>query len=205
MISSVIYIDIAMGISETAPEAPAAKSGRFLLRAAPGLHRRLDAEAREAGLSFNEYCVRRLALGAAGRAFAEAPAGLAARGQEVLGDALVGIVLFGSRVRGDARADSDLDVLFAVEDGAPITRGLRRRWDAIAVRAARGPEVDPHFVHLPAEDSPSVLWGEAALEGVVVFERGWRVSEALTAVRRAAAEGRWRRRTAHGQPYWVAG
>lgn len=194
-----------MGVSETAPEAPAAKSGRFLLRAPPGLHRRLDAEAREAGLSFNEYCARRLALGAAGRAFAEAPADLPARGEEVLGEALVGVVLFGSRVRGDARADSDLDVLFAVEDATPITRGLRRRWDAAVGRAARGPEVDPHFVHLPAEDSPSVLWGEAALEGVVAFERNGRVSEALTAVRRAAAEGRWRRRTAHGQPYWVAG
>ena len=200
-----IFIDIAMGMSEIAPEGPVTKSGRFLLRAPPGLHRRLDAEAREAGLSFNEYCVRRLALGTAGRAFTEAPADLTARAEEVLGDALVGVVLFGSRVRGDARADSDLDVLFVVEEGTAITRGLRRRWDGSAGRDTPTPEVDPHFVHLPAEDSPSVRWGEAALEGVVVFERGGRVSEALTAVRRAAAEGRWKRRTAHGQPYWVTG
>ena len=194
-----------MGMSETAPERQAAKSGRFLLRAPPGLHRRLDAEAREAGLSFNEYCVRRLALGATGRAPTEAPADLTARAEEVLGDALVGVVLFGSRVRGDAHADSDLDALFVVEEGTVITRGLRRRWDDSAGGDARAPEVDPHFVHLPTQDSPSVLWGEAALEGVVVFERGGRVSEALTTVRRAAAEGRWKRRTAHGQPYWVAG
>lgn len=205
MISFVSETDIGMGATEAARKAPTAKSGRFLLRAPAGLHRRLDAEARAAGLSFNEYCVRRLALGAAGRAFTETPADLAARGEEVLGGSLIGVVLFGSRVRGDARADSDLDVLFVVEDGTPITRRLRRRWDASAGRATRAPEVDPHFVHFPAEDSPSVLWGEAALEGVVVFERGGRVSEALTAVRRAAAEGRWRRRTAHGQPYWVAG
>lgn len=40
----------------------------------------------------------------------------AARAKEVLRDNLVSIILFGSRARGEARPDSDVDLLLAVKD-----------------------------------------------------------------------------------------
>jgi hypothetical protein len=48
------------------------------------------------------------------------------------------------------------------------------------------------------------LWAEAALDGVVLFERGLVVSKRLAAVRRDIVAGRLVRRLAHGQPYWAA-
>lgn len=182
-----------------------AKSGRFLLRLPPAMHQALDSAAREAGLSLNEYCVRRLGAGAMAAVGGAPAAALLARATEILGESLLGVLLLGSRARGDADADSDLDVLFAVDSGTEITREVYRRWDARPSLFAGRPKVDPHFAHLPAAGSPSNLWGEAALEGVLLFERGRLVSEALVRIRRAAAAGRLVRRVTHGQPYWAAG
>lgn len=47
------------------------------------------------------------------------------------------------------------------------------------------------------------VWAEAAIDGVVLFERSLEVSRRLAGVRREIADGRIRRRTVHGQPYWV--
>ena len=184
---------------------PTAKSGRFVLRVPPAMHQALHSAARDAGLSLNEYCVRRLGAGGSGPVGGDRAAALLTRGTEVLGDALLGVVLLGSRVRGDAGPDSDLDVLFAVDSGTEISRDTYRRWDSLPAVLEDGPTVDPHFAHLPTEESPSNLWGEAAMEGVVLFERGRLVSEAFVRIRRAAAGGRLVRRVAHGQPYWAVG
>lgn len=180
-----------------------AKSGRFLLRLPPAMHQALDFAAREAGLSLNEYCVRRLGVGSVTAVGGAQAAALLTRGTEILGEALLGMALFGSRVRGDAEPDSDLDVLFAVDSGTEISRDTYRRWDALPSVFGGRPTVEPHFAHLPAAESPSNLWGEAALEGVVLFERGRLVTEALVRIRRAAAAGRLVRRISHGQPYWT--
>lgn len=51
----------------------------------------------------------------------------AAQAQEVLGDNLGSIILFGSRARGDARPDSDVDLLLIVkniENLSPALEGL---------------------------------------------------------------------------------
>lgn len=148
-------------------------------------------------------CVRRLGTGGSGPIGGDRAAALLTRGTEVLGDALLGVALLGSRVRGDAGPDSDLDVLFAVDSGTEISRDTYRRWDALPSVLDDGPTVDPHFAHLPSDESPGNLWGEAAMEGVVLFERGRLVSEAFVRIRRAAAGGRLVRRVAHGQPYWA--
>ena len=47
------------------------------------------------------------------------------------------------------------------------------------------------------------FWPEIALDGIVLFERDVAVSRRLVAIRRAIADGRLVRRTAHGQPYWT--
>jgi len=122
---------------------------------------------------------------------------------ETVGDGLVGVVAFGSWARDELRTGSDVDLLLVVEDGIPIRRALYRGWDAAPLRW-NAHRVEPHFVHLPAEDDePSGLWAEASVDGVVLFERELRVSRRLVEIRREIAAGRLVRRHCHGHPYWV--
>lgn len=178
------------------------KSGRFVLRTPPELHAALDGAARASGLSLNEYCVRRLAT--AGPGFVGDPdaAALVTGAAAVVGDALVAVIVYGSWARGDMSSTSDVDLLVVVEPRIALTRGLYRTWDGKRL-SWRGRTVDPHFVHEPTAETLSGLWGEVATDGIVVFEREWRVSAQLARVRRAIADGRLVRRVAHGQPYWT--
>lgn len=177
-------------------------SGRFVLRIEPGLHGALRAAARAASLSLNEYCARKLASPGA-PADPEATA-LVGRADCLLGESLVGVVAFGSWVRGESRAASDFDALLIAGESVPITRELYRRWDREPTLYWHGREVAPHFVRLPPEDAvPSGMWAEAATDGLVLYERGWLVSERLAGIRRMIAAGRISRRLLHAQPYWV--
>ena len=179
----------------------AAKSGRFLLRMPPPLHAALDGAARAAGLSLNEYCVRRLAAFGAGMDDGDAVA-LVARAGAVAGDALVGVLLHGSWVRGDATPASDVDAIVVVEPRVRLSRALYHTWDKQPTLWHDHP-VDAHFVHPPADDTSSGFWAEAAIDGLVLFDRGGQLSAALARVRRAIADGRLVRRSVHGQPYWA--
>ena len=178
-----------------------AKSGRFLLRMPAALHATLHGAARSAGLSLNEYCVRRLASG--GSRHPEAAA-LVNQAVAVAGDHLRAVVLHGSVVRGEAAAGSDLDVLVVVDRGFRLDRGLYKAWDAGSPAPADQRPVDPHFVHSPNEDSMSGLWAEAAIAGEVLFDLDGGTSAHLARTRREIAEGRLCRRVVHGQPYWTA-
>lgn len=179
------------------------KSGRFLLRVPPPVHALLEAAARDAGLSLNEYCVRRLAAGGSGAGVDDDAAEVVTRAAAVAGSALIAVVLHGSLARDEATSASDADILVVVESRLALRRGLYRAWDADPVRW-RDRRVDAHFVHPPGNDALSGLWAEAALDGVVLFERGRQVSAHLARVRRAMADGRLVRRVVHGQPYWTA-
>ena len=178
-------------------------SGRFLLRMQAEQHARLQAAAREAGLSLNELCSRRLR--AAGSALlAEDGAGAAVeRALALFGDDLVGVLVYGSYACGEANPSSDVDLLVVVDLSIPLTRALYRDWDA-KPPTWNERAVDPHFVHLP-ERARTVagVWCEAAINGVVLFERGGAVTRRLATVRGDIAAGRLVRRTAHGQPYWT--
>ena len=84
-----------------------------------------------------------------------------------------------------------------------LGRALYRRWDEQPV-AWNGRTVEPQFVSLPAEDENlEGLWAEVALDGIIVFERGLKLSLRLVRLRREIAAGRLIRRIVHGQPYWV--
>jgi len=175
-------------------------SGRFVLRLSPGLHATLRSAAAEAGVSLNDYCVRKLAA-PSGSALAGATA-VVEQAAGLVGADLIGVIAHGSWTRGEARATSDLDVLIVVDEGAPITRALYRQWDACPL-TWDGHTVEPHFVSLrDGEARTTGLWAEAAIDGIVLFERGLRVSRRLAAIRREVLAGRLVRRTVHGQPYW---
>lgn len=73
----------------------------------------------------------------------------------------------------------------------------------IAPLTVDGRAIDAHFTHLPAAGAaPTAVWCEAAVDGIVWYDRDGAVATRLGDVRRAIADGRVVRGVAHGQPYW---
>lgn len=167
----------------------------------PGLHAALREAAREAGVSLNAYCVRKLAAPAGDIAGPAADA--VERAAALFGDSLVGLVIYGSWARDELAEGSDVDLLVIVDRRVAITRELYRRWDASPLRWD-SLLVEPHFVHLPDRAARiSSTWAEIALDGVVLFERGGDVSRLLVQLRRKIVAGELVQRRIHGQTYWV--
>jgi hypothetical protein len=178
-------------------------SGRFLLRVQKTVHARLQKAARVLGLSLNEYCARRLGVPGAAVLIEKGAAAAVEWPLAQFGDGLVGVLVYGSYVRGDATPASDVDLLVVVSPSVPLTRALYRAWDTDPPLWAER-TLDPHFVHLPLDGpTASGAWCEAAIDGVVLFERDGVVTRHLAAVRGDIAAGRLVRRSAHGQPYWT--
>jgi hypothetical protein len=64
--------------------------------------------------------------------------------------------------------------------------------------------VQVHLAHLPPRgEAASGIWGEVALDGLVVYEQPHCVSARLAEVRREIAAGRFVRNVVQGQPYWT--
>ncbi len=145
------------------------------------------------------------------------------RSVRIVGDALVGIVVFGSWARGEATPGSDLDLLIVVDDRIPLTRALYRRWDEWEPLQVNGSPIEPHFMHMPradgrlrsrvgpkvapSDDSGAVssLWAEAAVDGLVLRDTGTKISRILAAIVSRIASGELVARRAHGHRYWLAG
>jgi hypothetical protein len=177
-------------------------SGRFVLRMDPSLHAVLRTAARAAGTSLNDYCVRKLAL--PGEVSPAGAGRVVARASTVAAESLVGVAVFGSWARGEATERSDVDILVAVDANLEITRELYRRWDEEPIQWDSR-DVEPHFVQLPEAGSRLTgFWAEVALEGIVLFERGFALSRRLVQVRSQIAAGAAVRRWSNGHPYWVA-
>ncbi len=177
-------------------------SGRFLLRLPAALHSELKAHAEREELSLNEFCVRRLSMPAVPMESDPDARELVRRADAMFGSQLVGILLYGSWVRGEATDQSDVDALVVLDPSVELTRALYREWDAHRL-AWGGRALDVHFAHLPGEmEVTGGAWAEAAIDGRVLFEHAGRVSAQLTRVRRAIVDGRLVRRMVHGQSYW---
>ena len=184
-----------------ASEKKATASGRFVLRIDPALHAALRGAAGEEGLSLNEYCTRKLAL--PGQRVDGPASGLVERAAATAGDALLGVVAFGSWARGNLADTSDMDVLIVLDESVPIHRSLYEPWDEEPMRWGDHP-IEPHYVHLPSEEvALSGVWAEVAIEGIVLFERELVVSRRLVRIRQKIAAGSIVRRVVHGQHYWV--
>jgi hypothetical protein len=188
---------------ERAAGRKASASGRFVLRLDPALHSQLRGAAAQCGVSLNEYCSRKLAAPTSSCMADQGLAAAVSRASSLFGDRLIAVAAFGSWIRGEAAATSDIDLLVVLDARVALTRALYRRWDEGPVTAL-GRRVEPHFAHLP---DPTVVvggvWAEVALDGVVLFERELQLSTRLALVRRQILSGRLVRRIAHGQPYWA--
>ncbi|MFM8951852.1 MAG: nucleotidyltransferase domain-containing protein [Planctomycetaceae bacterium] len=176
-------------------------SGKFVLRLDPRLHGLLREAAHAAGVSLNDWCGRTLTAPGAGGLDAASNAVLPIRSR--LGSDLEGVIIYGSFARGELATGSDVDLLVVIAAGVPITRSLYREWEG-AVPSWNGREVDLHFVHLPdPADRVSGSWAEAAVCGIVLYDRDLAVSRRLIAIRERIAAGELVRKMAQGQPYWI--
>jgi predicted nucleotidyltransferase len=181
---------------------PGPHTARALLRLPADLHRALVRAAAAHGLSFNEFCVRRLGAPASPHDASTARTSVIDRARATCGDRLVGVIVLGSWARGEAAAASDVDVLIAIEARTPLTRDLYRAWDREPL-TVEGRNVDAHFTHVPERGAaPTAMWCEAAVDGIVWYDRDGAVENQLREVRRAIAAGHVVRAFAHGQPYW---
>jgi len=156
-------------------------------------------------MSLNDYCARKLAapVGAVGGPGTD----VISRAAEQFGENLLGVLVFGSWARGNTVEESDVDLLVVVHPDVAIVRALYRAWDEAAPALTwDGRRLEVHFVQPPeAGETPSSLWAEAALDGLVLFDPGFELSRRLIDIRRGIASGAVLRRRAHGQPYWVGG
>lgn len=178
-------------------------SGRFVLRIDPGLHAALRKAAKEAGLSLNDYCARKLAAPMGSLTALDWAGAAVERASVSFGEDLLGVAAFGSWARGELSESSDIDLLVVVESSVAVTRTLYRAWDEQPV-TWNGRTLEPHFVHLPEIDKRiGSVWAEVALDGIVLFEHGFRISSTLVRVRHDILSGRMVRRLVHGQPYWT--
>lgn len=176
-------------------------SGTFVLRLDPRLHGVLREDALAAGTSLNDWCGRTLAAPGAGGLDEAAEVVLAIRSK--LGTDLLGVIVYGSFARGELTSGSDVDLLVVLAAGVPITRSLYREWDGV-VPTWQGREIDLHFVHLPdAAAQVSGSWAEAAVCGIMLYDRDLAVSRRLIEIRSRIAAGELVRRMAQGQPYWI--
>lgn len=174
----------------------------MLLRLPGPLHRELVRVAESHGLSFNEFCVRRLRAPAGPQETSSVRALVLDHAQATFGARLAGVLALGSWARGDAAAGSDIDVLIVIDSSLALTRDLYRGWDRTAL-VFEGRAIDAHFIHLPMPGgAPTAVWCEAAIDGLVWHDRDGAVERRLAEVRRAIADGRVVRGRVHGQPYW---
>jgi hypothetical protein len=123
------------------------------------------------------------------------------------GKQLIGVILFGSAARGDATENSDIDLMLVMDPEMKITRALYLQWEHFCrehCRTRESARISPHFVSLAGSvHQAGGLWYETAIEGIVLWESGCRVSRFLASVRTAMGHGKIRRRMAQGSPYWI--
>lgn len=178
------------------------KIARVLLRLPGPLHKALVRAAEAQGLSFNEFCVRRLRAPGHPHETSALRALVLDHAQAVFGERVVGVLALGSWARGEAASGSDIDVLIVIDSSLDLTRELYRAWDRSPLEF-EGRAIDAHFIHLPAPGgAPTAVWCEAAVDGLVWHDRDGMVERRLAEMRRAIADGRMVRARAHGQPYW---
>lgn len=183
------------------------RSGKFVLRVPPPLHKELVTHAREEGLSLNALCLQLISTalhGPTGQpSWKERLETVITYLQRQYDKSLVGIVAIGSRITGNATDDSDLDLLIVLDSKISIRRGLYRDWDNDSPQLADF-VLDPHFAHLPGDLSHvGAVWLEAATTAEIIYDPKNRIQKVLDELKQPIESGKIRRGWSHGHPYWT--
>jgi predicted nucleotidyltransferase len=183
-------------------------SGKFVLRVSTELHKAMRKKAYNQGVSLNQFCVQALES-SMGKRTEEAILfpDLVKEVRKVWGEALLGILVFGSYVRGQMTQSSDIDILIVLKESYAVTRADYRKWDETIDKKLRyvdGHEISPQFASLPKNVMQAgSLWYQVALEGEVIWKKDSQFLFFLRKVRKAMSEGQIRYSVLHGHPYWV--
>jgi hypothetical protein len=128
---------------------------------------------------------------------------LASHYRSLFGDRLIGLVLYGSRARGDARPDSDLDVML-IANGLPDAAVERARLTRPPALAASDPDVSVRAL-TPAEYERDIapIDLDIAVDGLIILDPTGYLGERLALIRQRIDEAglyrdqdlvwRWRR------------
>lgn len=181
-------------------------SGKLLLRMESNLHRLLSTEAAKARVSLNSLLVKMLKErleGDAGKPWwKDACDDIVKKTRARFGPKLVGILVFGSQIMGNATENSDLDILIVLSPDSPITRALYRWWDEIDWDLPC--EVNPQFVRMPDDyEQTGGIWLEAALASDILWERGQKLTSCIKGIKQLIENDFYRRHFSSGQPYWI--
>ena len=174
------------------------ESGKFVLRIDPKVHKALKEKARAKDLSLNQYIVQFLTR----EEIQKDQFFLNLIKQSFEGN-IEAILLFGSTVRGDARTNSDIDLLLVLNDHLKVNRSLYKTWDEnIAIELDKN--YSPQFVSIPnLNTSVSGLWLEVALECEILYDKNGLIRKYLYQVKDKIAQGEYVRKLSHGHPYWT--
>src|SRR5262245_18959856 len=125
-------------------------SGKFVLRLDPSLHQRLREEAKAHHVSLNTWIVRHL------QNPQETTNQLWYKIKSVYKDKVIGLVQFGSTVRGENQVGSDIDLLLVITPQIEVNRDLYSLWDREIAPQFKAP-FSPQFSHRPESGQPSSL------------------------------------------------
>jgi predicted nucleotidyltransferase len=178
----------------------AAHTVRILLRLPPALHQRAKERASELNTSLNSALVRAIERGLSGIPAEQFENTIITKATHQFGSAFVGLLLYGSRARGDAYDTSDTDLMLVVDQSVKIERSLYRDWDA-----ALPEDTSLMIAHIPvtARDAGS-LWLECALDARILYDPTGTLRMRLEEIKELILSGVFVRRTTHGQGYWIS-
>lgn len=170
------------------------ESGKFVLRISPEMHALLKEEANQKNISLNQIINLKLQ---------QKKLNTFKCIEKIFKKNLRGIVLFGSYVRGETRASSDIDLLLVLSDNIKIERGLYQIWDD-KITPILGEKYSPQFSHLPPSiDSISSLWLEVGLEGEILFDPTGVIKKHIYKIKNEISSGKYIRKMTYGHPYWI--
>jgi predicted nucleotidyltransferase len=174
-------------------------AARLLLRLPTDLYRRVKVRAEQSGDSINSVIVQTIEQGLLAGKTELMQSLVVHKAQAQFGEDFVGLLIYGSRARGDSYDTSDTDLLLVVSDKLQIKRELYRAWDTILPN-----DVSLNIAHMPSADSDiGSLWLECALDARIIYDPSDSIRRRLEEIRSLILSGAYIRKTTHGQGYWI--